>query len=124
MRGLRRFPQIVLQMDTDTQLTAEQTVLTREVSFSGSSASVFIGVYLWFNSLNCRIEVQRFEGPVGAKAQALAAPFNAVAEKGQQPDGRLKEVFEGDEPPGRKGTPHPGLLPFGRGEGESSPTLW
>ena len=48
--------------------------------------------------------VKRFEGSVGAEAHALAAPFDTVAEKCQEPKGCLEEVLDRDEPgvaPGR-----------------------
>ena len=41
---------------------------------------------------------QRFEGSVPAEAHSLAAPFDAVAEKCQEPKARLEEVLDRDEP--------------------------
>src|ERR1019366_5596431 len=55
-------------------------------------------------TLNIVILVERCEGSVGTEAHALAAPFDAVAEKCQEPKGCLEEVLDRDEPgvvPGR-----------------------
>jgi len=39
-----------------------------------------------------------FQRAIRAEAQELAAPFDAVAQEGKDPEGGLEEVFEGDKP--------------------------
>ena len=36
-----------------------------------------------------------YEGAVATEAHALAAPFDVVADKGEEPDGGLEEVLQG-----------------------------
>ena len=47
-------------MDTDLQPNAEQPRLTPKVNAFAGAASVFIGVYRWFQRFNCRFWDKRF----------------------------------------------------------------
>src|ERR1035441_1443303 len=66
--------------------------------------------------------LERFEGSVGAQAHALAAPFDASAEKGQEPRDRLEEVRDRDEPDAAPGRIR-GRLACGRATVPASPIL-
>ena len=43
------------------------------------------------------------QGAVAAKSKALTAPFDAIAEKSQEPYGCLEKIFEGNQPERREG---------------------
>src|ERR1035441_7274380 len=98
MQTFRKLPTMQPRIKNTTDQNSNGTAAQRLAEGSVSERVILPG-----NESGSRL-LERFEGSVGAQAHALAAPFDAVAEKCQEPKDRLEEVLDRDKPgvaPGR-----------------------
>src|ERR1035441_9570578 len=116
MQTFRKLPTMQPRIKNTTDQNSNGTAAQRLAEGSVSEMVILPG-----NESGSRL-LQRFEGSVRAEAHSLAAPFDAVAEKCQEPKGRLEKVLNRDEPsvaPGRL----QGWLGCGRASVLASPNI-
>src|ERR1017187_8326796 len=114
MQTFRKLPTMQPRIKNTTDQNSNGTAAQRLAEGSVSEMVILPG-----NESGSRL-LERFEGSVGAQAHALTAPFDAVAQKCQEPKSSLQEVLDRDQPrvaPGRRR----GRLGRGGGRGRPRP---